>query len=161
MLIFSIKICYFSRLPWMLPNKRVVFIFSFNFSKCRNIIKSYISITSTLNQENPSHQYVLNKKKYSYLLKYICIYIYIYIFFFFQEKNKKSQQNYKIIIQIGRENIKLDFICILVGFLMIKLLKNQRRYIWSYAWCFFFEYFLSRYMWIFKKKEREMATFTG
>ena len=59
---------------------------------------------------------------------YIYIYIYIYIYFF-QEKNKKSQQNYKIIIQIGRENIKLDFICILVGFLMIKLLKNQRRYI--------------------------------
>ena len=57
------------------------------------------------------------------------IYIYIYIYIFFQEKNKKSQQNYTIIIQIGRENIKLDFICILVGFLMIKLLKNQRRYI--------------------------------
>ena len=67
------------------------------------------------------------KKKNSYL--FIYIYIYIYIFFFKKKINKKSQQNYKIIIQIGRENIKLDFICILVGFLMIKLLKNQRRYI--------------------------------
>ena len=71
----------------------------------------------------------IKKNNHIYLNIYVYIYIYIYIYIFFQEKNKKSQQNYKIIIQIGRENIKLDFICILVGFLMIKLLKNQRRYI--------------------------------